>query len=94
MTQVQWRLQSFPFRETNPAEVSEEDDPFQRFRDEPKAPGYSNRCLNWIRMSRNVEMSKQTDYLNFSLCFMAHNINPTHAEDFPSYLPVTTKRGI
>lgn len=37
MTKVQWRLQSFPFWETILAEVSKEDDPFQRFRDEPKA---------------------------------------------------------
>lgn len=41
MTEVQWRLQSFPFRETIPAEVSREDDPFQRFKDELKALTYS-----------------------------------------------------
>lgn len=64
MTQVQWRLQSFPFRETIPAEVTKEDDPFQKFKDEPKALSYSPRRFNWIKIDLNTEMSKHTDYFN------------------------------
>lgn len=66
--------------------------PFQSFRDEPKALSYSPRCLNWIKMDRNVEVSKQTDYLSFSLCFMAHSINPLPAEDFPILLASHNKK--
>lgn len=49
----------------------------QRFRDEPKAPRYSLLSLNW------TEVSKQSDYRKFSLCFMARNINLLHIECFP-----------
>lgn len=37
-------------------------------------------------------MSKQTDYLNSSLSFMAHNINPLHTEHFPFFLASHNKK--